>query len=46
MNSRSVSLTGAPKHIAIGCQKIYSTLEKSAYSVENSDKIAVSDDNS
>ena len=41
MNQRSVSLRGSPKHIATACYKIYNTLEKSAYSVDNIEKIAV-----
>lgn len=41
MNQRSVSIRGHPKHIASACVKIYSTLEKYAYSVEDIDKKAV-----
>lgn len=41
MNQRSVSMRGAPKHIATACLKIYNILEKYAYSVDDIDKKAV-----
>jgi hypothetical protein len=46
MNSRSVTLRGAPKQIAIAVSKIYTTLEKYAYSVDEIERKAVIDFNS
>jgi len=41
MNQRSVTIKGQPKHVALACLKIYQTLEKYAYSVEDIEKKAV-----
>lgn len=41
MSQRSVSLRGNPKNVASAAYKIYSTLEKFAYTVDDFDKKAV-----
>ena len=43
MNYRSVSIKGTPKAIANACRKIYNSLEKFSTTVEDVEKVAVSD---
>lgn len=40
MKERSVSLKGTPKHVAVGCLKIYQSLEKMSSTVDNIEKVA------
>ena len=42
MNQRSVSIKGQPRQVATACMRIYATLEKFAYSVDDIEKKAVS----
>ena len=41
LRTRSVTIRGAPKNIAIGCAKIYTALEKFTHSADTIEKVAV-----